>query len=422
MTATTRSSGLDVARGLAILGTFATNVWLFTHPDGLLGTLLEPAAGGTAEALAQALPLGKSLALLSLLFGVGLELQRRSVQRRGGDWNRVHRVRALVLLCEATLHFLLVAEFDVLMGYAVAALVAGPVLLGADRRRRRFVVVLLSTHALALAALTALLATAAAGTGGGALHTPYATGSAWDLVLFRVQNLVVFRAEPVGLLLLTTASFLLGAGLVRAGLLEREGGRRLRHRLIALGAVGVLAEAVLLVAGGAHAVLLTRYGSAVLVGLGLLGLVVQVQGGRDRPRWLGRRLAEVGRAALSCYVLQNVLASALCYGWGLGLAATVPDSHRAALTAGTYLVVAAAVVAVAHLLARTGRRGPLEALSTRAQRALLTPRGRVPVAARGTAPVALADRSRRAQAGHTPVSVPSSSTRPANSSESSSGS
>ncbi|WP_432572314.1 DUF418 domain-containing protein [Kineococcus sp. SYSU DK005] len=382
MTTPTRSTGLDVARGLAILGTLATNAWLFTHPDGLLGTLLDPDPGGPAAALAQVLPLGKSLALLSVLFGVGVELQRRSAQRRGDDPRRAHRVRALVLLAEASVHFLLVAEFDVLMGYAVAALVAGPVLLRPDRWRRRFVAVLLGAHVLALAVLTALLVHLPAGAAGGPLDTPYATGSFWDLVVFRVQNLAVFRAEPVGLLLLSTASFLLGAGLVRAGLLERERGRVLRRRLVALGVVGALAEAVLLAVLGGGAVLLTRYGTAVLVGLGLLGLVVQVQGGRERPRWLGRRLAEVGRAALSCYVLQNLLASALCYGWGLGLAAAVPAADRPALTAGVCGAVAVAVVAYAHLLARTGRRGPLEALSARAQRALLAPRAPVPAAVR----------------------------------------
>ncbi|WP_432523303.1 DUF418 domain-containing protein [Kineococcus sp. SYSU DK006] len=370
-----RSAGLDVARGLAILGTFATNVWVFTHPDGLLGLLLDPQPGGIGSALAQALPLGKSLALLSLLFGVGLELQRRSAQRRGQDFSRAARVRALVLLAEATLHFLLVAEFDVLMGYAVAALVAGPVLLRPDAQRRRLVVALLATHAVALVGLVALLSTAGAASGGGApLVTPYATGSAWDLVLFRLDNVLVFRAEPVGLLLLSTGSFLLGAGLVRAGLLERERGRALRRRLVLLGVAGVVAEGVLLTLGGAFGVLLTRYGSAVLVGLGVLGLVVQVQGRRARPRWLGRRLAEVGRAALSCYVLQNLLASALCYGWGLGLAARTAPADRAALTALVYAAVAVAVTASAHLLARAGRRGPLEALSARVQRALLPPR------------------------------------------------
>lgn len=374
---TTRTAGLDVARGLAVLGTFATNVWVFTHPDGLLGTVLEPATSGPGSALAQVLPLGKSLALLSLLFGIGLELQRRSALRRGADWNRTHRVRALVLFAEASVHFLLIAEFDVLMGYAVAALFAAPVLAWSDRTRRRLLTVLLVVHGLALGVLVVALNSLPLASGApGGLDTPYATGSFADLVLFRLENLAVFRAEPVGLLLLSTASFLLGAGLVRRGILaprtttRTDTGRLLRRRLMALGAFGVVLEAVFLLVGGGFAVLLTRYGSAVLVALGVLALVLEVQGRRpERPRWLGRRFAEVGRSALTCYVLQNLVAGLLCYGWGLGLA-TRFAAHRDTLTAVVYAVVALAVVGTAHLLARTGHRGPLEAFSAAAQRAL----------------------------------------------------
>lgn len=373
----TRTAGLDVARGLAILGTFATNVWVFTHPDGLLGTVLAPVTSGLGDALAQTLPLGKSLALLSLLFGVGLELQRRSALRRGVPWGRAHRVRALVLFAEAGVHFLLVAEFDVLMGYAVAALVAGPVLAWGQAWRRRVLVGLLVVHAVGLGVLTAALSWA--GTGPGEeLVTPYADGTFTDLVLFRLQNLAVFRAEPVGLLALSSASFLLGAGLVRAGLLDRDAGRGLRRRLVALGVLGLGLELALLLSGFGAAVLLTRYGTAVLVGLGLLGLVVGVQLDRAAagtgPRWAGRRFAEVGRCALSCYVLQNLLAASACYGWGLGLASAVDPGGRAVLTGVVYVVVAGCVVGFAHVLAVTGRRGPLEAFGAEVQRRLLHPR------------------------------------------------
>jgi len=33
----TRIPSLDVLRGIAILGTLATNIWIFTHPEGLIG-------------------------------------------------------------------------------------------------------------------------------------------------------------------------------------------------------------------------------------------------------------------------------------------------------------------------------------------------------------------------------------------------
>ena len=84
---------------------------------------------------------------------------------------------------------------------------------------------------------------------------------------------------------------------------------------------------------------------------------------RDRrpPGAVQRRLAEVGRAALSCYVLQNVLCSILCYGWGLGLAAWMADA-RTWWTLALYPAVCALVITFSHLWLRRLARGPLEAI------------------------------------------------------------
>jgi hypothetical protein len=84
-----RISVLDIARGIAILGTLATNVWIFTDPAGMIGYLQRPLpvlTGGldqTVQTLARQLANGKFLGMLTLMFGIGLELQRRSARRRG---------------------------------------------------------------------------------------------------------------------------------------------------------------------------------------------------------------------------------------------------------------------------------------------------------------------------------------------------
>lgn len=75
--------------------------------------------------------------------------------------------------------------------------------------------------------------------------------------------------------------------------------------------------------------------------------------------WAGRRLAELGRVALSGYVLQNIIASVLFYGWGLNLGA-VPASWRLPLTLVGWLFTSALVLAAAHLWLRRWPRGPLE--------------------------------------------------------------
>ncbi|HLS33446.1 MAG TPA: DUF418 domain-containing protein, partial [Brevibacterium sp.] len=100
---------------------------------------------------------------------------------------------------------------------------------------------------------------------------------------------------------------------------------------------------------------------------GLLGLIAHLSRtplARSAP---GRWAATVGRMSLSVYVGQNLLAGALLYGWGLGLAGRFPD-QRVLLTLATLVVVIAAMVVFAHLWQTTavrgaGRRGPLESLT-----------------------------------------------------------
>lgn len=74
--------------------------------------------------------------------------------------------------------------------------------------------------------------------------------------------------------------------------------------------------------------------------------------------------------ALSSYVLQDVVASAPCYGWGLGLASRLDPAGRVPATVTLYLVVAAMGVAFAHLWLRRSSRGPAEWLWNASYRAL----------------------------------------------------
>ena len=86
--ATGRIAALDVLRGVAILGTFASNAWLFAQPGGPAALL--SGGGSFANDPVQAgllvLSNGKFLALLTLLFGIGVEVQYRAAVRRGLPW------------------------------------------------------------------------------------------------------------------------------------------------------------------------------------------------------------------------------------------------------------------------------------------------------------------------------------------------
>ncbi|WP_280467716.1 DUF418 domain-containing protein [Nocardia cyriacigeorgica] len=364
-----RLVALDVLRGIAILGTLGTNIWILTDPEGIIGYVNHLGAPvedgwGWAERALQQFAQGKYLGLLTIMFGIGLAIQQASAQRAGRRWPGKYPIRAGLLLLDGLLNFLLIAEFDVLMGYALTGLVVAYLLATSERAQRRWLIVQASIHVTMLT----LLAVAMTADGGSVSDSdpepldpnPYADGSFWDLVLFRLDNALTFRVEAIFIFPMSIALFLLGARLYRAGVFAPEGAR-LRKRLMILG-FGVAAPADLLlgVFVGGDVVLITRYGIAPLVSLGILALVAHFYLNRPGTGFVGARLSEVGRTALSCYILQNLVASIICYGWGFGVAARVSPDARVPFTVAVYLVVALIIIGFAHLWLRRFDRGPVE--------------------------------------------------------------
>ncbi|WP_157129086.1 DUF418 domain-containing protein [Nocardia amamiensis] len=372
-----RLVALDVLRGIAILGTLGTNIWILTHPRGLIGYLQELGASSGewiwTERVLQQLAQGKFLGLLTIMFGIGLAIQQRSATKAGRRWPGKYPWRAGLLFLDGLLNFVFVAEFDVLMGYAVTGLAVAFVLATGERAQRRWLVAAAGVHV----ALLTWIATAMAfvpqedSAADRPLDpNPYADGSFWDLAMFRLENAGLFRIEAVFVFAMSVALFLVGARLFRAGVF-RPDGARIRKRLMIIG-FGVAAPIDLIagIAGGGDLILFTRYGSAPFVSLGILAAAAEWYVRRPRAGFAGRRLTEIGRTALSCYILQNLVASILCYGWGFGLAARISPGDRVPFTVGVYLLVALIIAACAHLWLRRFERGPVEWLWHVSYRAL----------------------------------------------------
>lgn len=371
-----RYLSLDVLRGIAILGTLGTNVWIFTHPQGLLGYLTgtPDSAWRTIEVGLQALTQGKFLGLLTVMFGIGLALQQRAAQRHGLRWPGTYPWRAALLLLDGLVHFVLITEFDVLMGYAITGWLVSYLLVTSPRTQRRLIAVAAAVHLGVLTLLVTALAAWTPSQPTGPLDpNPYADGSWWDLVVFRLDNLLLFRAETLLIFPMSVALFLLGARLFAAGVLD-DRGTGVRRRLMAVGfGIALPADIALeLLNPLGLGLLVSRYGTAPVVALGILAAVADFYARRPErpPGFAGRRLAEVGRMALSSYVLQNLVASVLCYGWGLGLASSVPPQHRVPATVGVFVVVIAVVTVFAHLWLRKFHRGPVEWLWNSSYRTL----------------------------------------------------
>jgi uncharacterized protein len=110
-----RIAALDILRGIAILGTLGTNIWVFAAA----GTPLVEAfvhTRLTIQGFFEVFCNGKFLSLLSILFGVGVAIQYDAAQRRGREWPGHYLWRSTLLFLEGLFHFTLLFEGDVLMG------------------------------------------------------------------------------------------------------------------------------------------------------------------------------------------------------------------------------------------------------------------------------------------------------------------
>lgn len=364
-----RVEALDVLRGVAILGTLGTNIWIFTDPNGPAGVFAGLAGAGVEQWL-RFLANGKFLALLTLLFGVGLELQYRSARRRGARWPGWYLWRAALLLVEGLLHYVLVFEFDVLMGYAITSLLVAYLVGRSDRAVRAWMVGVGGFFGAAILALTALLLTLPDDPADPAAVDPGATASWPAQVAARLDGFLLYRMEIVIIVPSAIVLFLLGSRLLRAGAFDDTvTGARLRARLMVLGlGVGLPLNAVTAFAGPAW-VLVDRYLLPPLVALGLLGLVTALAlRARSAPGTIRRGITAVGRTALSCYVLQNVVASVLCFGWGFGLAVRLADGMGGVVSQwviGLWAGVGVLCMVFATRWLRRFDRGPLELVAHR---------------------------------------------------------
>lgn len=375
MSTTPRYAALDILRGIAILGTLGTNIWIFTNVEGLVGYIngTGRAAGGWSfvQDVLQQVTQGKFLGLLTIMFGIGLAIQQRSAAGRGLPWPGKYPWRAALLMVDGLLHYFLFTEFDVLTGYAITGLVVAFVLSTGVRSQRLWIACALALHAAMLTVAIAALAALPPNPGNRTLTpNPYADGSFWDLVVFRAENFALFRLETVFILPLSIALFLIGARLYAGGVLD-PGRARLRRILMIVGfGVALPLDFALGLSGSDAGLVLGRYGTAPIVAFALLAAVAHRYADGRTPGSIGSVLAPVGRIALSCYILQNILCSIVCYGWGFGMAARLDGTTIVPATVALFVAVSATLMVVARLWLSRFERGPVEWLWNASYQAL----------------------------------------------------
>lgn len=378
-----RIAVLDVLRGFALLGIGLMNIEAFVGPLDAALTGVDPALAGAdrwADALVYILVQGKFYTLFSLLFGMGFALMAQRAGQAGRPFVAFYARRSLGLLAIGLLHALLVWSGDVLVSYALLAML----LLAFRPLPTRWlptvaVLIYLCTPAMVMAygALGSLMQVdpaaavdwqrtmaqigrqAAAAVD--AQRAAYGAGSYAQAVTQRVHDL---GGTLRGLMVngpTMFGMFLLGGWFVHAGVVQAPERfprlfAALRWGAWPLGLAAMLTSFALasyLDPGRLDLRLSGAFALSSLAGLlmclGYFGWVVRW---RRALAWL----APAGRMALSNYVLQSLLCTWVFYGYGLGYFEQLPRAWQVPFAVGLFLLQ----LAVSRLWLRGFRFGPLE--------------------------------------------------------------
>ncbi|SEM86219.1 uncharacterized protein SAMN04489762_1229 [Terribacillus saccharophilus] len=133
---------IDILRGIAILGTLGTNIWIFAHLGDLKYiTTTDFTSWSSMDDILRLFVLfvfnGKLLGILTIMFGVGMEIKYRQSIRHNKTWIGIYKWVILFLMVEGFLHYVLIMEYDVLMSYAVTAGIIAVILKRGERVMKR---------------------------------------------------------------------------------------------------------------------------------------------------------------------------------------------------------------------------------------------------------------------------------------------
>lgn len=359
---------LDIFRGFAILGTLGTNIWIFAYLGDLnyIFTLQHDwmtSFDVFLRTLSLTLINGKLLGLLAIMFGVGLQLKYQQSIRRGRAWPGVYLWICLILFIEGFLHFTFVMEYDILMSYAITAVIVSFIVKAGERTIKWAMIGFGSIHVLIYTALTCLLIYIQSLGGkislGDMSHIVklYQHGTWWEQVLYRITDFWLLRIEVVLAFASNIFLFLTGVMLMRKGAFASdERGRKIRRKMLKYGLVMGLPLNFLLFIPGGFFDLMVRYVFSPLLSIGYMGLIAWLVEKRDQLR-LWRWLEYTGKMSLSCYIFQNLLCTATFYGWGLGLGGKLNSISILLI----WLLVSLIQICFATLWQRYAQLGPMEA-------------------------------------------------------------
>jgi uncharacterized protein len=360
-----RINSLDALRGLALFGVLAINLETEFRVSIFRQFLpREPETGieRHVDAFLQIFLDLKALAVFSLLFGIGLAIQYERLD--GNPRRSVLLVRRLLaLLIFGVVHLFLIWNGDILTEYAIAGLIALPLLFG-------------PTWTLGVAAAACLLFYVAnlralligwpdqvtLASYVNAANRIYGSGDFRQILAFRIEEVKSFLPLHFYIFPRTLGLFLLGAFAWRLGIVRNA--KSYAPELWLAGVLGVGIGVVLTLATDARWYSgLRSLGSAeqsfapfgtIVLALGYASLVFAA-GANGTSRFL-RWIAPLGRMAFTNYIIQSLVLGWIFYGYGLG------QFGKLGLVTGLLLVFAIYISQVLFSIywLKRFRYGPLE--------------------------------------------------------------
>ena len=345
---------LDIIRGIAVMGIFSVNVIAFAMIEA---AYFNPAAyGGRAGAdlfvwAANMLVIdGKMRTLFSMLFGASMLLVIERAEASGGSGWWTHFRRMVVLLVFGLIHYYFIWFGDILTLYAVSGLVAFMFRRLSPRGLVIAGIICLVVHTLLFSGFvfSQYQADIAAHAPGATQETikdwneglggffPSAAKFAEDKALHLgswlgfvrhnlahwsnvIQGILVFLPDTVGLMLIGMAGY-------KSGFLTGEWAdaryRRFASWAIPLGLAAGAAIITIDLSSRFYVIAMTSSFMILgtpfitLMALGYAALIILLTRGQD---WLAKRIAAAGRCAFTNYLGTSIIATAVFYGWGLGL-------------------------------------------------------------------------------------------------------
>ena len=386
-----RIVAMDAVRAFALLGILLMNI------EGMVGPLfgsitgVNPALTGAdrvADTLIYLLVQGKFYTLFSLLFGMGFAVMMARADAAGRPFTALYLRRTFALLAIGLLHLLLLWSGDILVNYALMALVLLAVFRATPVHRLPWwgVALYLAPATImalggAMGSLAQLDPTAAADMAKGLAEQERAMADAlaaqratyggsdyfaamarrWDDFTMFIGYLPVMGAHILGM-------FLLGAWFVRSGAIQRPqdfprlyAGMRwvalpvgLAAMLLAWWRVPTVDFGRMDLESGMASVLTAI--ANLLMCLGYLAWLLRgLNGGGLAARALAW-IAPAGRMALTNYLTQSLVCTTIFAGYGLGYFEELPRAWQVPFALALF---ALQVVASRAWLARF-RHGPVE--------------------------------------------------------------